>query len=382
MLKGMMSKPRIIARSFAAKPPAKPAKTDSEVVSPTKQSAATATFPRAKDLPKFNPSEFTAGSATLFEFLKNGHKIEDLADMEYKKYPSHIPHNDPKSPEYISSEYIEDSQHTEVNDYNRVIDNLKKDLQLMREYQDGIQKQLAHVMDGKERGNTANVYDEVKDYGHFGGRSLTPADEQFNTYLTMMDNLKMTINNTPYHRKYLKTSNFKAWEKEIEQRPVTHFFNHAKGHKYDVEVPYEQRVPHVADRLGHPEVFPTPLETLLRLEHPLCHPGYLDQPFIQTPNANCDKNLNFKAGEVIYENPYIAEWNRFYIMNFMTGSVFFAVWYPFCAFMKSSTPPPKVREMVSTPWHDLNFYNFDVYQLWPAAYMFAVYMFLTQGLVS
>lgn len=57
-------------------------------------------------------------------------------------------------------------------------------------------------------------------------------------------------------------------------------FNSHKGYKYDVAIPYEQRVPFMADRLGHPELMGTPMERLLRLEGTLYHPEYIDQPFV------------------------------------------------------------------------------------------------------
>ena len=54
--------------------------------------------------------------------------------MEYKKYPTHIGHWDPESPEYLESEIDDTIKHNEVNDYNRIIDELKSDL----EYQEKI----------------------------------------------------------------------------------------------------------------------------------------------------------------------------------------------------------------------------------------------------
>lgn len=52
------------------------------------------------------------------------------------------------------------------------------------------------------------------------------------------------------------------------------------GSKFDVETPYHQRYPYLADRLGHPEYVATPYERLLRLEGDLYHPVYNDQPFV------------------------------------------------------------------------------------------------------
>lgn len=381
MLKGLARNSRI-TRLFASKPPAKVDPVDADLAKKPKQSQAISTPAADKSFVKVDPKKFTLATGNLYEFLQNGYKIDELTETEYKKYPSHISHFNPSSPDYIPSEYIEKTAHNEVNDYNKIIDNLKLDLKLMREYQEGVQKLIEKSKDKLVRGNTRSVYDETKDYGNGADGLKDPDAWAFQQTLDLLDNLKITINNTAYHRKLPKLSNIVAWEKELAERPVTKFFNHAKGHKYDVEVPYEERAPHVADRLGHPEVFPTPFETLLRLERQHAHPGYLDQPFIQTPKAEPDASLNFKAGEVIYENPKSSEWNRLHLLNFAAGTVLLAVWQPFATIMKSSTPFPKVREEVFTPFYDLNFYNFDTYQLWVPVYLFAATTFLSSGLVS
>lgn len=88
----------------------------------------------------------------------------------------------------------------------------------------------------------------------------------------------------------------------MSERKVTDHFHHDKGYKFDVEVPYEERYPHVADRLGHPEQLLTPFEQLIRIDKNLCHPTFLDQPFIQVPKPEPNADVNFETGDVIYEN--------------------------------------------------------------------------------
>ena len=101
-------------------------------------------------------------------------------------------------------------------------------------------------------------------------------------------------------------------EIEIENirknRPVNSHFHPDKGSKYDVEVDYDERHPHVADRLGHSKVQMTPLESLLRLDKLITHPTFLNQPFIQTPKAEPNEDICFEKGEVIYEAPKVKEW--------------------------------------------------------------------------
>jgi len=97
-------------------------------------------------------------------------------------------------------------------------------------------------------------------------------------------------------------SHITEWKKELANRPVNKHFHDDKGYKYDVEVPYNERYPHVADRLGYPEIMGTPMERLLKLEGEIYHPLYLDQPFVHVPPPEPSSDLNFEEGEVIYEN--------------------------------------------------------------------------------
>lgn len=172
------------------------------------------------------------------------------------------------------------------------------------------------------------------------------------------------------------------YENELNSRPVTRHFHGLKGHKFDVEVPYAQRHKHVADRLGHPEIFPTPIETLLRLEQDRCHPLHLDQPFVQVPSAEPAKDLNLIPGEVIYENPNIKEWNSFFVSFFTGATAFFGAWLPFCTIVKSSTPAPKIREEFVVPYYDQNYFAFDHYQVAPVLVLAFLALFQFNGLVS
>ena len=48
--------------------------------------------------------------------------------MEYKKYPTHISHNNPLSKDYVESERDEYKQNVLVDEYNATIRALKNDL--------------------------------------------------------------------------------------------------------------------------------------------------------------------------------------------------------------------------------------------------------------
>ena len=375
MLKGLILRRPVIRRSFGSK------SIQQHVESSAPTSTSTVTQLNAKgeavgyaeqdfsNLPKTNLQNYTGRALNLYEFLKEGHEVEDIVDMRYKKYPYHLSHNNPQSPDYVASEFIDNQKKAEIDDYNRIIDDLKLNLELLKEYEEIRTRAVKRTREGAVMGNTANVFSTVRDYGTVGGDAGSFEDKQTAIHMTILDNLKSTINNSPFHRKYDKLSNMVAWEQELEDRPVNSHFHQLKGHKYDVEVPFEERAPHVADRLGHPEIFPTPFETLLRLERFDCHPGHLDQPFVQMPSAEPDKNLNFRPGEVIYENPTIIEWNKFWLTLHYSTTFFFCVWYPYAYFMKSSTPYSTIREDMKAPFYDMNYYNFDTYQFWPLFYL-------------
>ena len=104
----------------------------------------------------------------------------------------------------------------------------------------------------------------------------------------------------------------KKWEDQLKARPKTHHYNHSRGCKYDVEWTEDQKFPHVATRLGFPILREEPIERIFGFERAPAHPGYQFQPFVKTPAMEPDAALNFEAGEVIYENPRVGEWIKFW----------------------------------------------------------------------
>ena len=88
---------------------------------------------------------------------------EFMQYMEYKKYPTHIGHWDPESPEHLESEIDDTIKHNEVNDYNRIIDELKSDLAYQEKIYQAIENMDRPYLQGK-RGVTRNVYDKVESY--------------------------------------------------------------------------------------------------------------------------------------------------------------------------------------------------------------------------
>jgi len=198
-------------------------------------------------------------------------------------------------------------------------------------------------------------------------------------------NMHRWISNTPFMPNYTKLSNEIEWEEERDLRPINSHYNVDKGYKFDVPTPYEERVPHVADRLGYPEQLGTPLERLFRLDQDLSHPQYLDQPFVQTPSPGPDASLNFQEGEVVYENQRIAEWNRLFVGGGAFFAAFTGLYIPYLCWFKTSIPWSVMTEGIPGIQyfeHSMNFfdtYNITAVMLVPAmAVSFATWMKLLQ----
>lgn len=138
-------------------------------------------------------------------------------------------------------------------------------------------------------------------------------------------------------------------------------FNTGKGYKFDVAVPYEDRAPHVADRLGHPYLLGTPLERLFLLESFVYHPGFNNQPFTQTPPVDADADVNFEEGDVLYENTMVSEWAKFWHLAMDYTLSYLLIWHPYHTFVKNSNV---INEYI----YDFNFfyatYNVNNFDNW------------------
>lgn len=369
-----------IKRSFADKPLTKAPKTSPQTANSSKNQASE--IPKEPSKLQIEKFKFTNSIPNLNDFLKQNGKIDEIVDLNYREFPSHISHLNKDSPDYIESEVADRRLLASISSYNEIIDRLKTDLKLHKEYQESIQEIERSSHGHLEIGNTKNVYNHVKDYSFPVKQQAFDYNIENQKSLKVLENENMVINNTPFNSKVQKPSNILEWEKELENLPVTSHFHGGKGHKYDVEVEWAQRHKHVADRLGHPEIFPTPFETIMRLERPLCHPGFLDQPFIQIPSAEPDLDIDFSLGEVIYENPRVQEWTKFWIGNLLVGVSYFGIWTPFCQMIKSSTPPRFIRDEILMPYGDLSMYSFDTYQLAPPIIAGILFFFVLGGLVK
>jgi len=122
----------------------------------------------------------------------------------------------------------------------------------------------------------------------------------------------------------------------------------------------------------------------LRLEGEIYHPTYLDQPFIQTPTADPNENLNFEEGEVIYENAQLLEWAKFW--NFSAWSLygFCALFIPYSLIFKTHMPLIHAYDNLFVPYYTQTMYIVDNWALTgPLSGLFAMYSsYLAVGLAN
>lgn len=296
------------------------------------------------------------------EFRERMNLLKEVAVMEYKTMPK-ASHWNPNSPDYVSSPREEASAQTELNDFNYLIDNLKNSLKMQEEIYQKIEGMDRPYLQGRP-GLEKNVYDEVKDYSKPSAVTTMSWKEYENKVAEKYANRHRFVNDAVYTPKWIEEmSNVKQWQHELDNRPVNSHFHPDKGYKFDVFTPYEERQPHVADRLGYPEFLGSNLDRLIRIENEMYHPNFLDQPFVQTPPINPDTALDFSEGEVIYENPAAAEWAKL-SQGIGYGALgFVAFWKPYWMLMGSQIPPPSIFQDVQLPYFDMNTYSFDNYML-------------------
>lgn len=80
--------------------------------------------------------------------------------------------------------------------------------------------------------------------------------------LTSNENLWMT--DARFNPKIYQTEHMKAYEEELENRPVNPHFHPVKGMKWDVLTPKDQRLKLENERLGDMVTLPNEITTLLR----------------------------------------------------------------------------------------------------------------------
>lgn len=292
-------------------------------------------------------ARFSSNKNNSLSLLKTSEKeayiklLEDNVFINYKTYPA-LPHQDSHSPEYVASELDEYHDKTEVQEYNRVIDEFKHDLAVQRQ----VWNAIANLDRPYKRGipgidtNIDPNGPATPDLPNLG----FPRREVTKEVSWTFQNEDRFIANTPWNEKP-QFKHIIEWERERLNRPVTRDYNHGKGYKYDVAVKPEEKYEYVADRLGHPEFFGTPVDRLFKLEKDIYHPTYLDQPFVKMPTQYPSESLNFEQGEVVYENTRVLEWIRAFQLGNIAALSYFGIFIPLNMAFKTNLVVDKADEL-------------------------------------
>lgn len=268
-------------------------------------------------------------------------QLEENAVMNYKIYPA-LPHQDPISTEYIESDLDEYKDTCVTVAYNTIIDNFKNDLKVQREVWEAIanlDRPYKRGVPGVDTNLDPNgPHKQVLPDLGFQRRDIN------NETMWTFANEDRFIANTPWHKK-IPFQHIIEWEKERQNRPVTRDYNHGKGYKYDVPVAPEEKYNYVADRLGHPEFFGTPMDRLFKLEKDIFHPTFIDQPFVKMPTQYPSDSLNFEQGEVIYENTRVLEWVRAIQLGNIAFLAYAGVFIPLNMIFKTNMITNKADEL-------------------------------------
>ena len=291
-------------------------------------------------------------------------RLQDIrqdAYMEYKEYPLHIGHWNPNSPDYVHSERDESILNRSIDGYNEIIDNLKTSLKLQEELYDAIERMDRPYLRGTP-GLNKNVYEQLQDYG-------TPVNDQKNECVEENEVLGLLNGPLANRNRYIRDITWHSNEivpqaekdrlNRLDERPVNDHYHPDKGYKFDVITPYEERYPHVADRLGHPYFLGDHVDRLLRLEDEYLNPGYVDQPFVQSPPTDADPDVDFREGKVIYENPSVLEWANFWQWNTLGVLTYMLVWNPYHVLFKNHVVYEEEKRGWNLQFEEFSHYYFD-----------------------
>lgn len=74
------------------------------------------------------------------------------------------------------------------------------------------------------------------------------------------------------------------------------------------------------------------------MEDDYTHPGFLDQPFVRVPRQEPNQDIDFRAGDIIYENPKVTEWSRLGFMGTVSAYFYLCAYWPVMMLYKTHIP--------------------------------------------
>lgn len=70
----------------------------------------------------------------------------------------------------------------------------------------------------------------------------------------------------------------------------------------------------------------------------MVHPSFLDQPFVKVPNHYPNEDIDFSAGDVVYENPHAGEWSKLSMMCWYQAGLLYFVINPIATLFATRIP--------------------------------------------
>jgi hypothetical protein len=101
------------------------------------------------------------------------------------------------------------------------------------------------------------------------------------------------------------------------------------------------------------------------------------------PKGDPHSSLNFEEGEVIYENPGLVEWSKFYTMTGFSAYLFCAGFIPYSLIIGTHLPLAAAYDNIFLPYYSHSYFNFDVngfhIPIVAGAFGYGAYYFLASG---
>ena len=107
----------------------------------------------------------------------------------------------------------------------------------------------------------------MKDYTNLSDKlenKTTLMDIELSALSQFTSNENVWMTDARFNPKVNKTEHMKAYEEELENRPVNSHFHPVKGMKWDVATPEDQKYKMENERLGDMVTLPNEVTTLLR----------------------------------------------------------------------------------------------------------------------
>lgn len=112
----------------------------------------------------------------------------------------------------------------------------------------------------------------------------------------------------------------------------------------------------------------------------MVHPGFLDQPFVKVPNPHPNDDIDFRAGEVIYENPKVSDWVRLSYVGGFNFFAYFGLFWPVASLYKTHICSPEMRLGIYSQYQDFSSMSIDKFStlvlIIPAFLSFQLYILL------